>query len=122
MAYWEDQAGKVVASCDLDVKVECVPNTGKDVVDTLTKATQGCDVRRRRAPTPAPPCRAGGLHEGPRGRVALRRRALPPDAQVLVMGSIELVMHKDRALGSVAQAVAKRCGNHVIIVKNFSAI
>ncbi len=44
-------------------------------------------------------------------------------AQVVVMGSLELVIAKGKiALGSVAHSVAKRCKAHVCIVKNFSCI
>ena len=45
-------------------------------------------------------------------------------AHVIVMGSLELVkaQGKKMSLGSVAQSVAKRCGAHVCIIKNFSAI
>ena len=44
-------------------------------------------------------------------------------ADVVVLGSLELIKAKGKvALGSVAQAVAKRSGAHVCIVKNFSAI
>ena len=45
-------------------------------------------------------------------------------ADVVVLASLELVsqMKGKMALGSVAEAVSKRCGAHAFVVKNFSAI
>ena len=84
-AYWKAEALKVNATSSVQVDVGCVPNTGRDVVDTIL----------------------GNCH----------------DYDVVVMGSLELVIAKGKiALGSVAHSVAKRCKAHVCIVKNFSCI
>ena len=84
-AYWKAEALKVNATSSVQVDVGCVPNTGRDVVDTIL----------------------GNCH----------------DYDVVVMGSLELVIAKGKiALGSIAHSVAKRCKAHVCIVKNFSCI